>query len=100
MIYQEINVSMFRDAFIRMDRDVFSYKGYQALYNWLNDMGQDIELDVISLCCEFNELTYDEIRQDYGLSPELSDDEVIDWLEDQTSVMIYAGAESVLFAVF
>lgn len=99
MIYQEVSVNDFRDAFIRMDRHVFSYRGYEALYNWLNDLGEDIELDVIALCGEFNELTYDEVRQEYQL-PELSDDEVVDWLCEQTSVMIYAGDNSVLFAVF
>lgn len=100
MIYQELNVSDFRNAFVRMDRDVFSYKGYQALYNWLDNLEGDYELDVIALCCEFVELTYDEIRQDYQLDEGLSNDEIVEWLCEQTSVMIYAGAESVLFAVF
>lgn len=100
MIYQQINISAFRDAFIRMDRNVFSYKGYQALYDWLNDMGEDIELDVIALCCEFVELTYDEIRQDYQLDKELSDDEIVEWLCEQTSVMIYADDNAVMFGVF
>lgn len=99
MIYQEVSVSMFRDAFIRMDRDVFSYDGYQALYDYLDDIGEDIELDVIGLCCDYSELSFDDVRQDYSLDSELSDDEVADWLNEQTSV-VYAGDSSVLFAVF
>lgn len=99
MIYQELNVSAFRDAFIRYDRNIYSYEGYEALFNYLNDMGEDIELDVISLCCEFNELSFDDVKQYYSLDSELSDDEVVDWLREQTSV-VYVGVNSVLFAVF
>lgn len=99
MIYQQINISAFRDAFVHMDRDVFSYKGYQALYNWLNDMGQDIELDVIGLCCDYSELSFDEVKEDYQLDPELSNDEVVGWLSEQTNV-VFVGDSSVLFGVF
>lgn len=99
MIYQELNVSAFRDAFIRMDRNVFSYKGYEALFDYLDNIGEDYELDVVALCGEFSELTYDEVRQNYDLNPEMSDDEVLDWLEDQTNV-VYAWNSAVLFGVF
>lgn len=99
MIYQQINVSAFRDAFIRMDRNVFSYEGYEALFNYLNDMGEDYELDVIGLCCDYSELSFDEVKEDYHLDEELSDADVINWLEDQTSV-VYVGVNSVLFGAF
>lgn len=98
MIYQELNFIAFRNAFIG-DRNVFSYAGYEALYDYLNDIGEDYELDVIALCGEFSELTYDEVKQDYQLDAELSDDKVVDWLCEQTSV-IYVGNSSVLFGVF
>lgn len=99
MIYQELNVSAFRDAFIRYDRNVFSCDGYQALYDWLNDMGDDIELDVIALCGEFSELSFNDVKQYYSLDSELSNDEVVDWLREQTNV-VFIGDSSVLFAVF
>jgi hypothetical protein len=99
MIYQELSFNDFRNAFIRYDRNVFSYEGYQTLFDYLNDTGEDYELDVIALCCEFNELSFDDIKHDYRLDFELSDDEVVDWLNEQTSV-IYVGADSVLFGVF
>lgn len=98
MIYQELNFIDFRNAFIG-DRNVFSYNGYQALYDYLNDIGEGYELDVVALCGEFSELTYDEVRQNYDLNPEMSDDEVLDWLEDQTNV-VYAWNSAVLFGVF
>ena len=59
MMYQTVNFSMFRDAFVAMDRgDQFSYDGLEALYDYLTDFGSDqepVELDVIALCCEYSE---------------------------------------------
>lgn len=64
-MYQSVNFSSFTDAFARMDRkDNFSYEGLEALFNYLEeleeDMGKRIKLDVIDLCCEYNEITVDE----------------------------------------
>ena len=56
MIYQELNVYEFRDAFHRMGRgEEFSYEALGALYEMLEDMGAPYELDVTALCCEFTE---------------------------------------------
>ena len=69
---QSINEYQFRDAFHKMERgEQFSYDGLSALYDYLeqleDDIGEEIELDVIALCCEYAE--YDslaEFREDYG----------------------------------
>tara|TARA_R110002020_G_C15902090_1_gene741090 strand:+ start:135 stop:434 length:300 start_codon:yes stop_codon:yes gene_type:complete len=69
---QSINEYQFRDAFHKMGRgEQFSYDGLTALYDYLeqleDDIGEEIELDVIALCCEYAE--YDslaEFRKDYG----------------------------------
>jgi len=69
---QSINEYQFRDAFHKMGRgEQFSYDGLTALYDYLeqlgDDIGEEIELDVIALCCEYAE--YDslaEFREDYG----------------------------------
>lgn len=99
MIYQEVSVSMFRDAFIRYDRNVFSYAGYEALFNYLESVDDWVELDVIALCCDYCELSFDEVKEDYQLDEELSDADVINWLEDQTSV-VYVGDNTVMFGMF
>lgn len=57
---ENISFSRFCDAFEEMNRtDNFSYEGKEALYNWLieleEDTGQETELDIIALCCEFTE---------------------------------------------
>ena len=55
-----INKYEFSDAFQKMGRgDKFSYEGLIALFDYLemleDDIGEPIELDVISLCCEYSE---------------------------------------------
>lgn len=69
---QTVCQSDFRDAFVRMGRkDNFSYNGLNALYEYLTDLEDDTgienELDVIGLCCEWDE--YDciaDFNKDYG----------------------------------
>ena len=57
---QTINVYDFERAFQLADRrNNFSYAGLHALFDYLEDhedsYGEEIELDVIALCCDFSE---------------------------------------------
>ena len=69
---QSINMYQFERAFKNMDRgEQFSYDGLKALYEYLveyeEDTGEEINLDVIALCCEYAE--YDSLKEfqaDYG----------------------------------
>jgi hypothetical protein len=67
-----INKYEFSDAFHKMGRgDQFSYEGLIALFDYLemleDDIGEPIELDVISLCCEYSEYeNLKEFQDDYG----------------------------------
>jgi hypothetical protein len=50
----------FHDAFRRCDRlEQFSYHGRNALFEYLEEYeestGEELELDVISLCCDYSE---------------------------------------------
>ena len=68
---QTIDFNDFRQAFERYGRDnQFSYEGFSALFDMLEqyeqDTDQEVELDVIALCCDFSE--YDsltEIKSNY-----------------------------------
>lgn len=60
MKISNISFSHFCDAFRDTGReDQFTYKGKRALYDYLeelgNDTGEEIGLDVIALCCEYAE---------------------------------------------
>lgn len=66
-----VTLSDFRDTFVRHDRDNFSYKGLEVLYNWIKKLdescGTETELDVIGLCCEFTEYkNLNEFHQNYN----------------------------------
>lgn len=71
-MYQDINEYSFRDAFHRMGREnQFSYEGLTILFEGLEqyeqDTGEKIELDVIALCCDYSEMTAEEIQNAYGV---------------------------------
>ena len=100
----------FRDAFRQYDRaNNFSYDGYRVLFECLEEYedstGSEVELDVIALCCEFNESTPDEIARDYGYELEGDDDDekrenLIDWLNDQTMVCGVTDDGSIVYQAF
>jgi hypothetical protein len=54
---QSINSYQFKEAFKTAGRgDQFSYKGLDALFDWLEEEDDGgYELDVIALCCDFTE---------------------------------------------
>ena len=67
----------FERAFIDCNRENnFSYSGKKALFDYLEeyeeDMGEEIELDVIAICCEFSE--YENVQEFVG---NYSDDYVV-----------------------
>jgi len=61
----------FYDAFQAKRSNNFSYEGLQALFDYLEqyeqDCGQELELDVIAICCDFAEYdSIDEFKYNYG----------------------------------
>ena len=104
---QTVNEYQFRDAFIRMDRkEKFSYAGLIALYDYLtdleNDIGEEIELDVIALCCDYSEHDLEDLQREYGhYNGEQWEnmEEAIEWLEDRTTV-IAVDEDHVIVQVF
>lgn len=67
-----------QNEFISMNRDYFSYEGYEALIELFEECSPETpqELDVIAICCEFNEATPEEIQNDYSIEydPEAPED--------------------------
>ena len=70
-MFQRVNFSDFRQAFLNHDRgNQFSYEGLKALFDYLEeqerDTGEEMELDVIALCCEYSEYKdFQEFKEDY-----------------------------------
>ena len=82
----------------------FSYEGFNALYNDLNEysdeVGEDFKVDVIAICCDFTEYeswedlynnysysynneseTFEELKKNNGL------DDFKEWVQDRTTVI-------------
>lgn len=90
----KITVSLydFERAFADAGRkDQFSYEGLKALFEYLEDYeeqtGEEIEMDVIALCCDYYEDTPKTIAANYSINIEgMDEDEIADtvreYLED------------------
>jgi len=86
---QTITKSEFTTAFHKMGRgNNFTYEGLSALYDYLEDYedstGEQIELDVIAICCEYSE--YEDLAEfqgDYG-----DDYQSIEEIEHATQVIM------------
>lgn len=67
-IVQTADFSDFRDAFKRMGREN-QFTNLEWLFDYLEQLseetGQYIELDVIALCCEYTEESWDDVAQNY-----------------------------------
>lgn len=96
-IKQNINVYQFRDMFAQWGRrNEFSYEALGILFDYLEDysehMGEPLELDIVALCCEYDEMSWQEAASDYriDLSDCEDDDERVEvireYLQDNTSV--------------
>lgn len=109
---QTINVSEFRDAFRRMDRNNFSYEALGILFEYFDnleeDTGEEMELDVIAICCDYNEDPPEDIADYYCIDlSELDEDDdvgkenaVMDYLNDHTSVIGQTSSGTIIYQVF
>ena len=87
MIIDRINEYSFRRAFEQLRPNNFSYDGLTALYEYLEqlseDIGEDIELDVIAICCDYSE--YENLKD---FQNQYSDDyQNIEQIENKTIVI-------------
>jgi hypothetical protein len=62
----------FERAFVDADRkENFSYEALGLLFDYFEDYeeqaGEEIELDVIAICCEYSEDTIEDIANNYGI---------------------------------
>jgi hypothetical protein len=72
----------------------FTQAGLETLYHFLLEMeeatGEEIELDVIAICCEWEELTPEEVVEEYGYLAEQEApcvDDIVDALEQRTILL-------------
>jgi hypothetical protein len=102
-----LSVYDFRDAFVRAGRkDQFSYEALGLIYDYLEEIDSDYDLDVIGLCCELSEDTPESIAEYYSidLTDCLYEEEILetvrDYLQDETTVIGTTDAGAIVYVQF
>ena len=86
------NASQFRDQFRQAGRgDQFSYEGLGLLFDYLEEVDPQYDLDVVALCCDYSEDTPATIARDYSI--EFSSVEEGDTVGELEQVVLYLNAE-------
>jgi hypothetical protein len=107
---QSVNFSDFIDAFHAYDRyDSYGYEALKVIFEYLEEYeestSQEIELDVIAICCDYNAEHYTEIASNYSIDLEgLDDDEakqaVIEYIQDNSAYLGEATEGELVYQVF
>ena len=101
----------FERAFVDAGRkDQFSYEGRAVLFDYLEqleeDTGQELELDVIALCCDYYEDTPEAIAANYRIDVEGCETDadiaaaVLDYLHDKTDVVGVTSTGAIIYTNF
>lgn len=103
MLYIEINNgNELQRYFQEADRDYYSIEAYDAMVELFEDSETNYELDVIAICCDFNELTLEEFINDYSVEVEEEDLEeaVINYLDNNAGYYRMLDNGKVFYQVF
>ena len=105
-----ISIYDFRDAFKAAGRgEQFSYDGLEVIFDYIEsyeqDAGEQIELDVIALCCEWAEDDYKSVAAQYDIDIEYLDvadavKAVVDALNELTAHADYVNGTDIVYVQF
>jgi hypothetical protein len=102
--------SEFCDYFRKIRPDNFTNEGLEQLFDYLEsyerDNGEEIELDVIAICCEYSEQNWKIIASDHSIdidseeSEEKQKQHVMNFLCDNTCVIGSTSDDSFIYQNF
>ncbi len=99
------SASQLRDEFREYGRyDNFSYIAYEWIFDYFEEF-DSTELDVVAICCEFSEDSFEDVASNYSIDVSKCEDEdevrevVLDYLNDNTSV-VGSNDSSVVYLCF
>ena len=107
-MFTRVTLSDFCDAFPAAGRkDQFSYDGLRVIFDYMEELedsiGESLELDVIAICCDYYEMTPEEIIEAYSIPYDAAKDDlwdtVRDYLEDRTMI-VGETDDTIVFAQF
>ena len=100
-MYQKLTTREVADALRQDQYGAWTYGGALALAEYVEameeDMGQDLELDVVALRCDYTEYNNAiDAVENYDYAPEGDTEEEMEadalrWLEDHTTVIPFSG---------
>lgn len=93
-----VDFSDFREAFRNYDRESsYTREGLMMLFEYFEelegDIGEEIELDVIAICCDYDENHWEDVAANYSIDLEDHEDEddkieaVRDYLSENTTLV-------------
>ena len=108
---QSINFSAFIDAFHAYDRyDQFGYSALRVIFDYIEEYeestGEEIELDVIAICCDYSVDTWQDIAENFGIELDKDDSEedqlqqVKDFLESSTIMLGETDSGQIVYQCF
>jgi hypothetical protein len=106
-----IDFSDFREAFRTYGRDSsYTREGLEMLFNYFeeleSDLGEEIELDVIAICCDYDENHWKDVAASHSIDLTDCEDEgdkieaVRDYLSDNTTLIGEPLPGTFLYVVF
>ena len=74
-LVKELDAYDLREEFEAYDRDYYTIDGYQAILDLFEetDCGSNTNLDVIAICCDFDEETPEDIVESYDNLEEIAE---------------------------
>jgi hypothetical protein len=107
---QTLRLSDFTNAFRNSDRaDQFSYEAQTLIFDYIEEYeqstGEQVEFDMIGICCEWAENTPEELVEMYKIDIEPHEENdvqqaVIDYLNDETQVAGVTAAGTIVYVQF
>lgn len=112
-----VDAAMAKERFEQYDRDYYSLDGLEAIIGYYDEIDENMELDVIAICCDCSEygegcaLSFSDLISNYeylviegydaGYWDEMSEAEkvraIIDELEQHTTVLHVSNGNYVVF---
>jgi hypothetical protein len=104
---QTISRYEFHRAFEQMRPNTFTYDARNALFDYFeqyeSDTGYEMEFDVISICCDYTQSTFEEVVNDYKLDDDNDEGARVvatRYLEEMTLVIVALDDSIVFYSSF
>lgn len=117
-----VDVYDMKERFVAMDRDYYTFEGLESLLDYYDEIDENMELDVIAICCDCTEYgegavcSFDDLINEYGykypveewlednaleeneFDNDLYIDSLVERLEDETTVLHVPNGNYIVFA--